>query len=88
MVNKRKLNIRIFGLILTGVVLIVSLIKFSDARKTYFINNNSIQAQLDKIGHKELSLNTTILQSTIFIYSEPLANSNPHKRLISPHPNF
>ncbi len=69
MINKRKLNIRIFGLVLIGTVLIVSLIRFSDTRKTYFINNNDIQAQLDKIGHKELKLNTTILQSTIFIYS-------------------
>ncbi len=69
MVNKRKLNIRIFGLILIGAVLIIALIKFNDTRKTYFISNNNIQAQLDKIGHKELSLNTTIFQSTIFIYN-------------------
>ena len=54
---------------LTGLIVIVLLFKFNTYTQNYFINNNKIQMQIDKIKNAEEELNYKILLSNIYLYS-------------------
>ncbi len=65
----KRVDNKIIIILFIGIFLVVSLIRFNNSRKVYFANSNLIQLKMDQIGHKELNLNYTVLESTIYLFN-------------------